>query len=168
MAGIVRVVVMMATVRVIAAAVGVLRPDAGPQPLAQHRCADYDDEEPRRQREPGVELLGDDEPRQHEGHETEPEDTGRVGQRHRRSQQEGVPRLSLRADEVAGDECLAVARRQRVHGSPERGDQEGEQDDAEREVAAPDQRLEAAAAVVGCGGAPDRRRGGGRERLACT
>ena len=60
-----------------------------------------------------------------------------------------MPRLSLRPDEVAGDERLAVAGRQRVHGAPERGDQQREQHDAEREVAALDQRLEPAVGVLG-------------------
>ena len=84
--------------------------------------------------------------------EAEREDAGRVGRRHRRAEQERVARLALRADEVARDERLPVTGRERVHGAPERRDQQREQDDPDREVAALDQRLEAA---VSC--APVRR-----------
>ena len=56
------------------------------------------------------------------------------------------PRPALRADEIAGDQRLAVARRERVCRAPEGRDQQREQDHAEREVAARDQLREA---VVG-------------------
>ena len=38
-----------------------VRARLGPKPLAQHRRADDDDEQPRGKREPGVELLRHDE-----------------------------------------------------------------------------------------------------------
>ena len=60
-----------------------------------------------------------------------------------------MARLPAGAHEVAGDERLPVAGRQRVHRAPERRDQQREQDHAEREIAALDQRLEAAAAWAG-------------------
>ena len=56
--------------------------------------ADPDDEEPRDEREPRVELLGDDEPREQERHEPEREDAGRVGDRDGGAEEERVPRLA--------------------------------------------------------------------------
>ena len=89
--------------------------------------------------------------------EPEGEDAGGVRRRHRRAEQERVPRLAARADEVAGDERLPVPRREGVDCAPEGGDQEREQDHAEREVAALDQRLEAPVAVLRRRRDPDRR-----------
>ena len=115
---------------------------------------------PGDEREPRVELLGDDEPREQERDEAEREDPGRVGDGHGRAEDERVARRSARADEVPGDERLAVARRERVHGAPEGGDEEREEDDAEREVATLDQRLEATRSMRGSRLRRDRRRHG--------
>ena len=141
------VVVMVVAVAGVAVVVVVVRPASPPQALPQHRCSDDDDEQAGGEREPGIELVGDDELRQQQRHEPEGEHPCRVRDGHGCTEEEGMPRLPLRADEVAGDECLAVAGSQSVHRSPERRDQEGEQDHAEREVAALDQRFESAACV---------------------
>ena len=115
----------------------------------QHRGADADDEQTRDERQPRIERLGDDEPGEEQRDETEREDAGRVGHGHDRAEEHGVAGPALRPDEIAGDDRLAVSRRERVRGAPEGGEREREQDRAEREVAAGNQRLEAAALVRG-------------------
>ena len=129
---------------------------------AEDGCADGDDEHARDEREPRVQLLGNDERGKPERHEAEREDAGRVRDRDGAAEEEGVARPSLRPDEVGGDHRLAVSRRQRVRRTPERRDQEREEERAERELAALDERLEAASHVHGCGRVADRR---GRSRL---
>ena len=138
-------------------------PTRAAQPLPEHRRSDGDDEQPRGERQPGVELVGDDELREQERDQSEGEDAGGVRRGHGRAEQERVPRLALGSDEVAGDERLPVPRREGVDCAPEGGDQEREQDHAEREVAALDQRLEAPVSVLGRRRDPDR---GGRRRRA--
>jgi len=55
--------------------------DSAPaQPLPEHRCPDDHDEQPGRERQPGVQPLGDDELREAESDETEGEHAGRVSQ----------------------------------------------------------------------------------------
>jgi hypothetical protein len=114
------------------------------QPLPEHRRADRDHEQPRDQSEPRVELLGKDELREPEGHDPDREDPGRVGHGDGAPEHERVPRRALRSDEVRGHERLAVPRGQRVRGSPEAGDQERREEDAERDLPALDQTLEPA------------------------
>ena len=59
-----------------------------------------------------------------------------------------MARAPARAHEVPGDERLAVPRRERMRGAPERSDEQRDEDHADREVAAVDQRLEPAAACA--------------------
>ena len=80
------------------------------QPAPQDGGSDPDDEQPRDERQPGVELLGHDEAREDERHEAEPEHAGGVGHRDRRAEEDGVARPAARSDQVPGDERLAVAR----------------------------------------------------------
>ncbi len=135
----------------------VVGPVAAPQPLAQHGGADCNDEQTGDQGQPRVQLVGHDEPGEQERDESEPEDAGRVRDRHRRSEEERVPRLPLRPHEVAGDERLPVPRGQRVDGSPERRDQQRDQDHAEREISSLDERLERLALMHGSGADLDHR-----------
>ena len=118
------------------------------QALPEDRRADEDDEQPRDEREPGVELLRDDERGQAERHESEREDSGRVRDRDRPAEHERVPRRSLRSDEVRSDHRLPVTRSESVRGAPERRDQEREKNDAQGEVTLLDERLETAVAVA--------------------
>ena len=117
------------------------------QPLPQDRSADDDDEQARDERQPRVELLGDDEAREEERHEAQTEDAGRMRRGHRRAEEDRVPRTAAGADQVAGDERLAVPRRERMRRAPEGRYEEREHDDAGRQRAALDERLEPAAAV---------------------
>ena len=55
-----------------------------PQPRAEHAAPDGHDHQPGRQREPGVEILGQHVLRQRERHEPEREHADRVGDRDRR------------------------------------------------------------------------------------
>ena len=84
--------------------------------LAKHRRADEDDEQPRDEREPRVELLRDDECGQAEGHESEREHAGGMRDRDRSAEEERMPRCPLRADEVRRDHRLPVPRREGMRG----------------------------------------------------
>ena len=128
------------------------------EPPDQHGAADSDHEHARGERQPGVERLGDDELREQERHEPEREDADRVRDGDDPAEQDRVERAAPRADEVAGDDRLAVPGRERVRCTPEGRDREREQDHAEREVAAGDERLEAAAAMLGRRVVVERRR----------
>ncbi len=68
-----------------------------------------DDENPRDERQPGIEPLRDDDRREPERHETQREHAGRVGDRDGGPEREGVSRPAAGADEVGGDHRLAVA-----------------------------------------------------------
>ena len=151
------VVVVMVVMAVRAVAVSAA-PGAGAQPRAQHRRADADDEQPRDERQPRVELSGTMNCESASVTSPSAKTPAVCVDRHGRAEQERVARLALRADEVAGHERLAVPRRERVGSAPERGDQQREQDHAEREVAALDERLEAAVCdAPGPACDPDRR-----------
>ena len=106
---------------------------------------DADDEQAGDQGQPRIERLGDDEAREQQRHEAEREDADGVRDGHDPTEQDGVDRPPLGADEIAGDDRLPVPGRQRVRSAPEGSDRQREQDDAERELATRDQRLEAAA-----------------------
>ena len=134
---------------------------AAAEPAQQHRGPDADDEQTRGERQPRIERLGDDEPRKKQRDETEREDAGRVRHRHDRAKKHGVAGPALRPDEIPSHDRLAVPRGERVCGAPEGGEPEREQDRAQREVAAGDERLEAAALVRGGGGRVERGRGTG-------
>ena len=70
----------------------VVVPARAAAPPAEHPEADADDEEARSERQPGIELLGHDELGEQERHQAEPEHAGRVGDRHRRAENERVAR----------------------------------------------------------------------------
>ena len=123
---------------------------------------DADDEHPRDERQPGIELLRDDDGREPERHETQREHARRVGDRDRGPEREGVPRPAAGADEVAGDERLPVPGREGVRGTPERRHEQGEQDDPERRVVAPDEPREPVARVAWRRRPVEQRRGSGR------
>ena len=74
--------------------------------------------------EPRVEILGDDELREPERDEPEREDADRVRDGDDPAEQQRVPRRAAGADEVRGDDRLAVARGERVRGAPEERDEE--------------------------------------------
>ena len=63
----------------------------------QDASSDADDEQTRDERQPGVELLGDDEAREQERHEPESEDAGGVRHGHRRSERDRVAGPAARA-----------------------------------------------------------------------
>ena len=142
------VVVPVAVVVVVSVRVALVNTAARTEPLAQDGRADEDDEQPRDEREPRVELLGNDERRQAEGHEPEREDARRVRDRDGAAEHEGMTRRSLRSDEVRGDHRFPVSRRERVRSAPERRDQKREEEHADREVSLLDQCLEPAVAVL--------------------
>src|SRR5436305_2316520 len=100
---------------------------------AEDRDADRDDEQPRREVQPRVELIGHDELRQREGHEAERKDAGGVRRGDDQPEQRRMPRRATAADEVRGDDRLAVAGRERMRGSPEQRGRERRQDDPEAE-----------------------------------
>ena len=116
------VVVMVVVVVVILAArgAGAAQEDAGP---------DGDDEDARDEGQPRIQLLGDDDRRERERHETQAEDAGRVRRGDRRPERERVSRPAAGADEVAGDERLPVTRGQGVRGTPERRDEQRDDPD---------------------------------------
>jgi hypothetical protein len=133
------------------------------EPAPKHGQPDADDEEPGDEREPRVDLLGDEEARQEERHEAEREHAGGVRDGNGRAEEERVPGAPAGAHEVAGDECLAVARCEGVRGTPERRDEQRDEDDTEGELAPLDQLLEAAA-DTGTSGRRSERRGRSRGR----
>ena len=123
-------------------------PAAAAQALDEDGETDTDDEQTRDERQPRIEGVGNDELGQHERDETEREHAGGMRDCDGGAEQHGVARTALRADEVAGDERLAVTRRQCVHGAPERRDQQRDtRIDSERQVASGDQRREAVSAT---------------------
>jgi hypothetical protein len=130
--------------------VAVYKPVAAPAAQAprKHRGPDADHEQAGDERQPRVQALGHDEPRKQERDEAEPEHARRVGHGHGRAEQHRVAGTPPRADQVARDQRLPVPWRERVGGAPEGRNQKGDDDDAEREVTALDQGLEAAAAVT--------------------
>ena len=121
-----------------------------------------DDEETGGDGQPGIELLGDDEVRERERDEAEREDArpcaSTVTIRPSRTACRARP---AGADQVGGDDGLAVAGGECVRSSPEQRHEEGDEDDAEPELVALDERLEAAAPL---GRAPRR----GAERRAAS
>ncbi len=137
------VMVMVLAVSVVMAVVVVFvarNPRA--EPLAKNAGADRDDEEPGDEREPRVELFGEDELRQAESHEPEREDARGVRDRHGAAEHERMSGGPARTDQVCGDQRLSVTRCQSVRSAPERGDEERKQEDADREIALLDQSLE--------------------------
>ena len=91
---------------------------------------DRDHEQPGRQGQPGVELLGHDE-REQERHEPEREHAGGVRDRHRRSERDRVAGVAARAHGVSGHEalpCPGVS----ACAAPHNRDEQREQDDPRR------------------------------------
>ncbi len=117
--------------------------------LPQDRRPDRDDQQPGDERQPGVELLREDELREPERNEPEGEDPGRVGDRDRAAEQHCVPRSSSRAHEVRRHDGLSVTGCECVGRAPEHRDDEGQRERTEREVASLDQRLETAGTWLG-------------------
>ena len=116
---------------------------AVPPAGAQHRRADADHEQARDEVQPRVEPVGDDELRESERHQAEAEDADRVRDRHDQPEQRGVARGAALADEVGGDDRLAVAGRKRMRGAPEeRGGERGE-DHEQAQMRLADERGEA-------------------------
>ena len=158
------VVVAVLVIVVVGAVVMVIVVVAVPasEPLPKDAQPDRDDEQPGRQRQPRVELLGHDEAREQERHEPEREHAGGVRDGHRRSERDrvaGRPRVPTRYPATSAFPCPGVSARR----APERRDEQREQDDPRREVAALDQRLEAAATV----GGSRRRRASGPAQECC-
>ena len=112
------------------------------QPLEEHRGADGDDQQPRGEREPGIQLLGDDELRQGQRDEPEREDARRVCDRDDQAERNRVTWPAAGAHEIPGDDRLTVTRSQCVRCAPEGRDQQRDEDDAEPEIFAGDQALE--------------------------
>src|SRR5262245_42557647 len=115
------VVVMVMPVGMIVSAVRVMDSSVRADTLPEHGRADEHDQQPRREREPGIELLRDDERRQPERDEAECEHARRVRDRHGPAEQERMPRRAFRPDEVCRHQRLAVSRSERVGRPPERG-----------------------------------------------
>src|SRR5262245_65205526 len=99
---------------------------AMPESPNQTRGADAKHEQSRDEPDPRVELLRDDELRERERDEAEREDADRVRRGHDQPERGGVPGLPALADEVGGDDRLAVSRREGVRRAPEEGEGEGE------------------------------------------
>ena len=68
----------------------------------------HDDEDAGSEAEPGEKLLRYDIARGEERDQSEREDARRVGNRHRRSEKEGVASGAAGADEISADDGLAV------------------------------------------------------------
>ena len=101
---------------------------AAREPRAQDRRAHPDDEQPRDEVEPRIELLGEHVLRQRQRHDPERRDARGVRDGDRRAEGDRVPRRPASADEVGGDHRLAVAGGQGVHGAPaESGEQQQEE-----------------------------------------
>ena len=102
-----------------------------------------DDEQPRDEVQPRVEPVGHDELRERERHEAEGEDADRVRHRHDQPEQRRVPRRAALADEVGGDDRLAVPGRERVRRAPEERGRERGEDHEQAQVRPADERREA-------------------------
>ena len=124
---------------------------AAPKTRAEDAHPDADHEERRNEIEPRIEPFGDDQLGEPERDEPQAEDPSRVGHGDREAEEQSVARSPARADEIRGDHRLPVTGAERVCGTPERGDQERNQNDADAQVASLDQRLEGATRVLGRG-----------------
>ena len=114
---------------------------------AKHGDADRDHHQPGDEVEPRVQVLGNDELREQQRDRAEREDAGRVGDGDDAAEVRGVAHGSALADEVRGDDRLAVAGAERVGGAPE--EREGEcQEDAGRAQVSRDERLESRAVLL--------------------
>ena len=133
------------------------RGERGEDPLPEDGDADEHHEHRRDEVEPGIEILGDDELREPERHESEREDADRVRHGDDRTEKQRVARAPARPHEVRRHDRLPVPRRERVGSAPEHRHEERERDHAERQLLLLDQAREAA---LGGGW----RTGGGRLR----
>ena len=121
--------------------------------------ADADDEQARREGEPRIEPLWDDEAGEQERDEPEREDSSGMRDRHDQPEEDRMARLAPRSDEVAGDDRLPVTRRERVGRAPEHRHQQRDEDDADAQLVPGDERLEPARrARLGRGAAQRRSR----------
>ena len=93
----------------------------------------------------GIEALGQDVLRQEERHQPQREDADRVGDRDGQAEGDGVAGRAARADQVGGDDGLAVAGRERVRGAEAEGDQQRQQHHWRCQVVGGDQHGERAA-----------------------
>ena len=117
------------------------------EPCAKHGDADRDHHQPGNEVEPRVEVLGNDQLRQQQRHRAQREDPRRVGDGDDAAEVDGVAHGSALADEVGGDDRLAVAGAERVRSAPEEGEGKREEDAGRAQVAR-DERLEARAVLL--------------------
>ena len=99
--------------------------------------------------QPGVELLGEDELGEREGHDSDREDAGGMRDRDGAAEEERMTRRPFRPDEVRGDERLSVTRSEGV--PPESGDQKRGEEDAGGDVSLLDEGLEPPPSCSGAG-----------------
>ena len=104
------------------------------QPAAGHPDPDRHHERGGHEVDPGEEGLGKDVVRGEQGDEAERHHPDRVRDGDEEPEQERVPRGPVRPHQIGGDHGLAVAGRQGVEGAPAHGQDQREQDDADREV----------------------------------
>jgi len=109
---------------------------------AEDGAADSDDEQPRNEVEPRVEVVRDDEAREQKRHEPEGEDADRVRGRNDQTEQRGVTRRAALTHEIRSDDRLTVAGRERMRHAPEERGAERSDDDPEAQLLAVDQRRE--------------------------
>ena len=109
-------------------------------------------EEPGREVEPRIEVLGEHVLREGERHETEREDADRVGDRDGGAEDHGMARAAAGADQIGGHHGLAMAGRERVKRSPSEGGEEQQQENALAGGGALEEAFEAALlAAFACG-----------------
>ena len=104
-------------------------------PRREHGRADADDHQPGGEVEPRIEPVGDDPLREQERHAAEREHAGGVGRGRDQPEQRRVPRRAARADDVGGDDRLAVPGRERVRRAPEEREHERDEHDERAEMA---------------------------------
>ena len=122
--------------------------------------ADADDQEPREDAQPRVELLGEDVLGGGQGDQAEREHGDRVGRGHRQPEDRRVPRGAAGADQVSGDHRLAVAGRERVQRPPAECRREQEHDQQAVRVAAGEGVGEPVEGAIGRSRSPPERPGG--------
>lgn len=117
---------------------------ADAEALAQHLAPDRDDHHPREQlqpREHRLLLLGPHGALTPEQDQTEDEDGHGVGEGDDETQHDRVARTPSRAEEIGGDEALAVARGEGVAGAVDERERD-EENQAQRRQLPPRQRLQ--------------------------
>ena len=124
--------------------VGVVEVETAPA-AQEHVSAQPGNGQPGKYAQPRVELLGHDVARGIESDGAKSKDSRGVRGGDDQAEQQGMPRRASRADQVGGDDGLAVAGFKRVQRSQSEGDEGGCDEEPETQAAGSDQLGERAA-----------------------